>query len=365
MEKNMKFTAKAICLLLCVCTLFSLTSCSSFLDGVFRRDKDNPDQTTTSNEIPDIPETLTRKAGKYSILVVNEGVNAGTLSALFICVIDPAGEGSAKFLQIPAATYINGSYLTFAAQYSGSYNAALFDGSSSDTARERAISAIRSLIVTNLCIPVDYYLCMTPDQLSGVAGTFGGISADVPFTMALPGSGMLSPGKQTIKASDVGAFATHSAFSDTAAMNVYKVIYSSFIIKARSTVSNDNIALLAAELRYNTTTDIPASSGEDIFLIRKLISPESGNITFTDLSAKSCAIDIGLAYVIHRETSYEQIRDYLSMYENSEFSKFYDADGSMNKSSTQVINMIYTSKDVTPAVYSVYQISDGAISLAV
>lgn len=363
MEKDMKFTAKALCLLICLCTLISLTACGS-IDGLLKRDKNNPDQTTTADTAPAVPETLTRKAGKYSILVVNEGSAAGTLSALFVCVIDPSGDGSVKFLQIPAATYVNGTYLTFAAQYSGSYNAALFDGSSSDTAREKAIYSIRSLIVTNLCIPIDYYLCMTPDQLSGVADTFGGVSADVPFSMVLPGAGTLSPGRQDIKGSAVGAFATFSGFSEVSAINVYKVIFASLITKARAVVSNDNIALLAAELRYNTTTDIPSSAGEDIFLIRKLISPESADITFTDLAAQSCAIDTGLAYVIHRETSYEQIRDYLGMYENNDFSKFFDKNGSMNKSSTQLINIIYTTKGEMPAVYTVFQVSEGIISLA-
>ena len=365
MEKDMKITVKALCLLLCICALISLASCSSsYLDGVFKRDKNNPDQTTTADETPVVPETLTRRAGKYSILVVNEGSTAGTLSALFVCVIDTTDNGSVKFLQIPAATYVNGSYLTFAAQYYGSYNAALFDGSSSDMAREKAISAVRSLIVTNLCIPVDYYLCMTPDQLSGVAETFGGISADVPFTMALPKAGTLNPGEQKIKGSAVGEFATYNGFSEISAINVYKVIYASLITKARAVISNDNIALLAAELRYNTTTDIPASSGEDIFLIRKLITPESSDITFTDLAAQSCAIDIGVACVIYRDTAYEQVKNYLEMYENTDFSKFFDKDGSMNKKSTQMINTIYTAKGETPAVYSLNQISEGIISLA-
>ena len=365
LEKDMKVTVKALCLLLCICTLISLASCSSsYLDGVFKRDENNPDQTTAPDDTPAVPDTLTRRAGKYSILVVNEGSSAGSLSALFICVIDPSGDGSAKFLQIPAATYVNGTYLTFAAQYSGSYNAALFDGCSSEMAREKAISAVRSLIVTNLCIPVDYYLCMTPDQLSGVAETFGGISADVPFTMALPGGGVLEPGRQDIKGSAVGDFATYSGFSAASAINVYKVIYASLITKARAVTSNDNIALLAAELRYNTTTDIPSSSGEDIFLIRKLITPESGDITFTDLAAQSCAIDIGVAYVIYRDTAYEQIKNYLEMYENNDFSSFFDKDGSMNKKSTQTINTIYTTKGETPAIYSVSQITEGIISLA-
>lgn len=360
----MKFTAKALCLLLCICTLFSLASCSSsYFDGVFERDKNNPN-VTTGDDAPAVPETLTRKAGKYSILVVNEGSSAGTLSALFICVIDPSGNGSVKFLQIPAATFVNGTYLTFASQYSGSYNAALFDGSSTGTAREKAIASIRSLIVTNLCIPVDYYLCMTPGQLSGVADTFGGISADVPFTMALQGASTLMPGRQNISGSAVGAFATFNGFSDASAINVYKVVFASLITKARALISNDNIALLAAELRYNTTTDIPTSSGEDIFLIRKLISPESADITFTDLAAQSCAIDTGLAYVIYRDTAYNQIKDHLGMFENDDFSKLFDKDGKLNKSSTQIINMIYTTKGETPAVYSIYQISEGIISLA-
>ena len=365
MEKNMKLTAKALCLLLCICSLISLASCSSsYFEGVFKRDKDNPVQTTSDNTTPDVPETLTRKAGKYSVLVVNEGESAGTLSALFICVIDTSGSGSVKFLQIPAETYVNGSFLTFAAQYSGSYGKAWFDGSSSELAREKAISDVRSLIVTNLCIPVDYYLCITPAQLSGIAGTFNGISADVPFAMALK-SGTLNQGEQVLKGSAVGEFATYSGFSASSAINVYKVIYTSLITKARTLISSDNIALLAAELRYNTTTDIPASSGEDIFLIRKLISPDSGSITFTDLSAQSCAIDAGLAFVVNRDTAYEQIKNHLDMYESTDFSSFFDKDGNLNKKSNETINRIYTAKGKTPTVYSLYQISEeGIISLA-
>ena len=52
------------------------------------------------------------------------------------------------------------------------------------------------------------------------------------------------------------------------------------------------------------------------------------------------------------------------MYENNDFSSFFDKEGSMNKKSTQIINTIYTTKGETPAVYSVSQITEGIISLA-
>jgi len=314
-----------------------------------------------------IPATLGRVAGKYSFLVINEGNAAGSLSSVFVCALDSTGDCSASFLQIPFASYINNgsSYYTLASLYSGTYAAAVADGVNADTARVKAIEALRSVIVSAMRIQVDYYVCFTPSGLSNVAHELGGIKVVVPFAMTLSNGVVLSPGERTVDGNSVGALVTYSGFSSASQNDIYKIIYAALVSQARSVISNSNISLFAIEMRGNCVTDLPSSSGEDVFFLRKLLSAPSESVRFSGVPSQGCGIPTGFVYVINRSGACSQISSFLALYTNEDFSSFFDPDKVLTDVDNRVVDNLYATSMTAPPVYSMPAIVSGILQLTV
>ena len=360
----MKSGVRILCVIMAAFMLLSFTSCS-FLDKLMDNGQEAENTDNDPAGDPAAPKTLTRRPGVYTFMVINETASAGSLSSLFICALDATESGSASFLQINPGTYINngGEYATLGALYSGVYSKAAADGINTDSARIKAIEALRGAISSLMSIPVDYYVCMDPDRISEIASYLGGINVTIPFSLSLSDGSSLSAGTHTV-GSSLGALVTYSGFSASSALDIYKLAYAGIIDKARSEITSANISLFAMAMRKNVITDLPYSSGEDIFFIRKLLAVSSNDVCFTGASSQGCGISSGFVYVVHRSLFCDQIKDFLKVYDDPDFSALFDADQKLNDSTNVVVNTIYLAGGNLPVVYSLAAIKSGMLNLS-
>lgn len=351
----------AISLLLAAALLAGFTSCQKIKEAFDSGETGTTAASENKGSDPAIPVSLTRKAGKFTFLLINEGQREGELASMFVVALDVTDDSSASFLQIPARTYISGGSL--ASIYSSSFSAAVSDGTNPGIAREKAVAALRSALSSKMCIRVDYYICFTPEGLAGAIDSLAGITVDVPFVIPGPNNGSITAGRRELTGAEVTYYASYSGYSPASALDAYKIIYAAAISKAREIISSSNLALFVLELRNSCMTDVPFNAGEDIFYMRKLLSSDSADIRFTSLATQTYAISTGLSEIVYKAAVCSQIQDFLDIYSAGNVADEFDINEDMNDKSNSMINTIYRLQGSIPAVFDLTAVSGGAIKL--
>ena len=346
-------------LILCICLLLSLSSCS-FFKGVFKSDNGEETGTGGTSGPVDVPETVDRAPGVYSFLILNEGQTEGTLASIFLLALNSTESGGASFLQIPIRTYISGG--SFASIYSASYSAAVTDGNNTDIAREKAIAAVKNAVVSKMCIGVDYHICFTYDGFIDAIDSIGGVTVDVPFVVP-SGKSAISSGRQTLDGVSAASLVSYSGFSVASQIDVFKVVLGAYIARAKQTVTSSNLSLFVLELRNSSVTDVPYNAGEDIFFMRKLLYSSSDSVRFSTVASQSIAISTGLAHVVYKSALCSQIIEFLALYSVPDISDKFDPGEDLNDKTNAMINTIYNSAGTVPAVFDLTAVAGGAIAL--
>lgn len=350
---------------LCIILALMFVSCSLpewLKAGVTDDPSETGDPNNTKN---DVPVSIARKSGVYTILILNEGAVEGELASVFICSIDTASDNGVNFLQIPAKTYVSNAYGTISGIYSGNYSSAVAEGNTADRSRERAILAVKSVIESHFCVYVNYYLWANPAMVGVLADKIGGIDINVPFSMMLGGENIL-PGEQSLAGNTLASFLTYSGFSDAVRMNVYKTVISSIYQKAKSQVGNDTVSLFVLEIRSSVMTDIPSSGGEDIFFTRKLLGTDGDNVKFTQVYTQICAVSAGVpsAEVIRKSSAIKLINEFLCVYEKELKEDMFDPEKKFTDNVNPLVSIIYTGNGSELPVYTANNIKDGQLPLA-
>ncbi len=362
-----KYTAiKIIALLLCMIFLSAPLAGCAQLEEFFKEGSESGDNSSTdSNKDNDKENTLlgTKKAGVYTVLMLSESKSAGTLQTIAVASFDTVEGKQISFLQIPTRLFISGSEVTMGAVYSSAYSKAIADYDTVQRAREKGVSALKSVISEKLGVYIDYSMLTDPKGINGIVTRLGGVEMTFPYAIALSAGESIAPGKQTVSGERVELLLNNNSFDGEKKMNFQQMLISAIAHKAKTSVSNEMISLFVLDIKNFVTTDIPSVNGEDIFFIRQLVNSPTASVRFTRLPTQSCAVSAGIVDVMNKTQSLESVFEFLSIFKEKPAADKFDAEGYFNNKDNPVVNTIYTSSGSQSKVYTVTDAVEGKMPL--
>lgn len=357
-----KCTAVLLCLL---CLLFPFTSCSELKDFLEEGSKvDGTDSSSSQgNNNGDDTVSFKKKGGVHTVLFVCEGARNGSLSSVSVCSFDTVENKAVNFVQIPLKTYTNNDTVTISGAYTAAYSKAIEDRDTVERAREKGISALRSIIENDLCIYIDYYVFTDPAGVASIVDKLGSVEMNFPYAIQLSATETVSPGKQRVSGQRVELLLGHASFNEKAVMNLHKMIISAIYAKAKAGVSNEMLSLFVLEIRNSVKTDIPSKNGEDIFFVRQFISADSAKLCFTQFATQSCAVSAGLVEVMHKGGALKIVNEYLNLYAEELKAEDFDKNGLFNDSTNKAVSVIYGANGNPAPVYTASSVFENTVPL--
>ncbi len=356
----MRFFTKILTVILIISMLVAFSGCEK-LEEFFG---DEEEDIKPGDDIPDVGESNSRKAGVYNFLLVREGRNLGTAASFVICEMD-VSVPSLSLFQIPGNLLINDSKATSLGQlYDASYDSASASGLSNSESTMNAAKAVSTFIAENMAVPIDYHIVLSSTAMAEYIDLIGGIEVNLPFTFTTNAGITYSAGLREISGDAAYDFVEFEYFRDTESqINAARAVLAGVHAKLSETLSSETISVHMILGKPLLITDVPSDDGHDIFFLRKLIAVAPENWNAANLCTTPASIASGDFEVMHRARSLEQINSFLKVYNNEISEEQFDPELKFTNVDERIVNAIYKASKSLPESYSASDIYAGRLRI--
>ncbi|MBQ7325111.1 MAG: hypothetical protein IJW98_05165 [Clostridia bacterium] len=344
MRKHISAMLAALLMLLC---LLPLVGCARIEDELDQRFPEPTVEEETPVEVED--EFPARTKRTYTVLLTTQLKNADQLTGIALLTLDTA-EGKIHWLEIPTDLFIHAVGDNLQGHYGNAYRVEqVKEGSTSLTAMQAGVNALRNLLSTGFQIPIDYSVNLDAEQLSDLIKTIGNIPLTLPESM-----GGLGAGNHTLGATGAIDFLTYTRYADPVEgqINAHIRFAAAMWQQMRTKVTAENLSLFSMEVRGMMTTDIPNTGGEDIFFLRKFLRTEPADFAITYLTAQKIYFNGKQTLVMLKENARRQLNEQMLVYEEALSDPQFDPSGVFVDHANQMVAAVYTSSAPLPTLHT-------------
>ena len=314
----------------------ALTGCAQIRAELDQR---FPEATTTEKAEPTVENPLPERVRRtYTVLLTTQLEEGEQLSGLSLLTFDTE-HNRIHWLEFPVDLFIHAAGNDLKGHYANAYRAELIkEGGSERSALRAGVDALRKLISTGFNLPIDYFINLDDRQFTDLVKTIGNIPMTLPKTM-----GGLADGKHTLTAKSAISFLTYSRYTNPVneKMEAHIQFASAFWQQARTFITAENLSLISMEIRGMMTTDIPNTSGEDMFFLRRFLNAAPDDFALTYITTRSVYSGGGQIHVLVKDNALCQLNEQMQVYEEALTEEQFDPRGVFVDLANQLVSTIY------------------------
>lgn len=343
-----KYLSSAVAFLLAA--LLLLTGCDAVTKELDQR---FPEASVT--EKVDLLETaLPDRTGRtYVILLTTQVESADTLSGISLLTFQTVDE-AVHWLELPADLYVRTADRTLGDSFRNAYLGELAKESGTTVSATAAgIDALRSLLSTGFCVPIDYSVNFDPEQFADFLRTIENVPITLPEDL-----GGLQAGDHTLTPAKAAEFLTYDDYTDPTEgqFEARKRFAAALWQQVCKVITTDNLSLYSMELRGQMSTDIPNAGGEDMFFLRRFIRAKGDAFHVTHISTQSVVANGKQYRVLIKDNALRQLNRQMLVYQEEIAAEQFDPSAVFVDHSNQVMKAVYLSSTVLPPLYSMNEL---------